>query len=99
VFVRFKTDVDDADKDAIYQRLAAVQHGVPGFQRIAYGANSSPEGLSKGFADGFVIDFSDATARDAYLAHDDHRQAGAALVSLAEGGLDGLLVFDLDDHT
>lgn len=97
VFLRFRNDVGADEKQAIFRRLASLQDKIPGFERIAFGSNSSPEGLSKGFVDGFVIDFSDASARDAYLVHDDHRAGGAALVALLDGGLDGLLVFDLDD--
>ena len=66
-------------------------------ERMVCGANSSIERLSQGFDDGFVIDFVDASARDAYLAHPGHQRAGAGLVALLDGGLAGLVVFDLDD--
>ena len=39
-------------------------------------------------------DFSDATARDQYLAHAAHRAVGAALVAAVAGGVEGLLVLD-----
>ena len=97
VLLRFAAEVDNSDKDAVYQRLASLQRVIPGFERIVYGANSSTERLSQGFDDGFVIEFVDASARDAYLAHPDHQRAGAALLAMLDGGPLGLVVFDLDD--
>jgi hypothetical protein len=41
------------------------------------------------------VDFTDWAALAAYQDHPDHRRLGAALVAAAEGGLDGILVFDL----
>ena len=98
VLLRFGAEVSNSDKDAIYQRLAYLQSVVPGFERIVYGANSSGERLSQGFDDGFVIEFVDTSARDAYLVHPDHQSAGAALVAMLDGGPAGLVVFDLDDE-
>ena len=97
VLLRFAAEVDASDKDAIYQRLAALQSAVPGFERMVGGSNSSAERLSQGFDDGFVIEFVDTSARDAYLVHPDHQRAGADLVAMLDGGVAGLVVFDLDD--
>jgi hypothetical protein len=63
---------------------------------FAAGRNVSPEGLGKGFDEGFLIDFADAAARDAYLDHPDHKALGARIVGAAEGGADGLFVFDFE---
>jgi hypothetical protein len=98
VLLRFAEEASNSDREAIYQRLASLRTVVPGFERIVCGANSSTELLSQGFDDGFVIEFVDASARDTYLAHPDHQRAGAALVALLDGGLAGLIVFDLDDE-
>lgn len=95
VFVRFRADVPDAERNAIYAQLADLKQVVPGFLAISYGANVSPEGLHQGFADGFTIDFVDEAARDAYLVHPDHKAAGARLVAALEGGRGGLIVFDI----
>ncbi len=95
VFVRFRTDVPEAERNAIYTDLAALKDVVPGFVTISYGPNVSPEGLHQGFEDGFVIDFTDETARDAYLVHPAHKAAGARLVAALENGRDGLIVFDM----
>jgi hypothetical protein len=44
---------------------------------------------------GFVADFSDWKALSAYQEDADHKRFGAGLVAHAEGGIDGILVFDL----
>lgn len=95
VFVRFRGDVAEAERNAIYTDLAALKDVVPGFLAISYGANVSPEGLHQGFADGFTIDFIDEAARDAYLVHPAHKAVGNRLVAALEGGRDGLIVFDI----
>jgi hypothetical protein len=95
VFLRFRSNVPDDEKLAIYGQLADLKAVIDGFLAISYGPNVSPEGLHQGFADGFVIDFVDAAARDAYLVHPAHKAAGSRLVAALEGGRDGLVVFDL----
>src|SRR5690606_21168693 len=95
VFVRFRSDIPDAERSAIYLQLADLKNVIEGFLAIAYGPNVSPEGLHQGFTDGFIIDFVDETARDAYLVHPDHKAAGARLVAALDGGRDGLVVFDI----
>ena len=95
VFVRFRSSVTAADREAIYSELRALKQKVDGLVAAHFGTNVSPEGLAQGFNDGFVIDFRDAAARDAYLVHPDHQVAGGKLVSMLEGGVAGLVVFDL----
>jgi hypothetical protein len=51
--------------------------------------------LNGGFVDGFVVTFENTEARDAYLAHPDHLAVGQRIVAAIDGGLSGLLVFDL----
>jgi hypothetical protein len=95
VLVNFKGSVSAAEREAIYDDLRALRHKIDGLLADHYGPNVSPEGLAQGFADGFTLDFRDAAARDAYLIHPDHQAAGAKLVAALEGGIGGLIVFDL----
>jgi hypothetical protein len=97
VLLRFAPEIGNSDKDAIYQQVASLQSLVPGFERIAFGVNTSTEHLSRGFDDGFVIEFVDSSSRDTYLEHPDHERAGAALIAMLDGGHEGLVVFDLDN--
>ena len=96
VFFRFLPEVPQAQRDAIYAGLGALVGRIPGLLSAQFGPNTSPEGLSQGFNDGFIMELADAEARDAYLADPEHAQAGARLVAALQGGVDGLLVFDLE---
>jgi len=96
VFVKFKGSVSAAEREAIYGELRALKPKIDGMLAASFGSNVSPEGLGQGFADGFVIDFRDAAARDAYLVDPDHQAAGTKLVSMLEDGTGGLVVFDIE---
>ena len=96
VFFRFRADVADSERKEIFAELADLRAHVDGMLDANFGRNVSPEGLGKGLEDGFVIDFRDVAARDAYLVHEAHQKAGARLVAAIDGGLDTLLVFDLE---
>lgn len=95
VFLRFKASVSEADKQALYQAIADLKAVVPGMVEVTAGPNVSPEGLSGGFADGFIVTFDDRKARDAYLNHPNHIAVGERLIAATDGGLSGILVFDL----
>ncbi|SIP97372.1 Stress responsive A/B Barrel Domain [Rhizobium sp. RU35A] len=96
VFLRLKAALPAADKQSIYEDLAKLQAVIPGIVSIRTGPNVSPEGLSGGFRDGFVVSFENAAARDAYLDHPEHKAVGERIVAACDGGLSGLLVFDLE---
>jgi hypothetical protein len=42
------------------------------------------------------VTFESAEARDAYLIHPEHVTVGERIVSSTDGGLAGILVFDLN---
>lgn len=94
VLIRFRSDVEPAQIEAAFDQVVALREKIDGIVAITAGKNVSPESLEKGFMHGFVVDFTDAAARDAYLPHPDHVIVGGKLVELAENGLDGILVFD-----
>ena len=96
VLIRFKTSVDKAQKKEIFEAILALKDRLSGISDVKYGPNVSPEGLGGGFEDALVVTFDTVEARDAYLVHPDHVTAGERIVSAAEGGLAGLLVFDLE---
>jgi hypothetical protein len=96
VLVRFRDDVSEEHRQDIYAELRGLVGRIDGLLDATFGPNVSPEGLSKGFRDGFIMDLRDADARDRYLAHPLHQAAGAKLVAACEGGLEGVLPFDLE---
>jgi hypothetical protein len=95
VFLRFKASVVDAEKQAIYQAITDLKAVVPGMVSVTAGPNTSPEGLNGGFVDGFIVTFEDAKSRDVYLKHPDHVVVGDRIIAAIDGGLSGILVFDL----
>ncbi|NLR95283.1 Dabb family protein [Rhizobium sp. P38BS-XIX] len=96
VFLRLKSAMTQDEKKAIFESVAALQKVIPGIVDVKYGPNVSPEGLHGGFVDGFAVTFESPEARDAYLVHPDHVAVGERIVSSTDGGLAGLLVFDLN---
>ena len=97
VFIRFKPTISAAYKAELFREIEALKGRLAGMLAVHVGANVSPEeGMDKGFSDGFIVDFADSFSRDAYLADPEHRQTGARLVAAAEGGVAGILVYDLE---
>ena len=97
VLVRFEPGTPRATRDGLFDELAALTDRLPGLLDVHRGPNVSPEtGMDKGYADGFIADFVDAAARDAYLVDPEHQRIAGELVAAATGGVDGILVFDLD---
>ncbi|SCB32453.1 Dabb family protein [Rhizobium hainanense] len=96
VFLRLKSAMIQEEKKALFESVAALQKVIPGIIDVKHGPNVSPEGLHGGFADGFVVTFESVEARDAYLVHPGHVAVGERIVSSADGGLAGLMVFDFN---
>jgi len=96
VLIRFKSSVDKAQKKEIFEAIVALKDRLSGITDVRYGPNVSPEGLGGSFQDALVVTFENIEARDAYLVHAEHVAVGERIVASADGGLAGLLVFDLD---
>jgi Stress responsive A/B Barrel Domain len=97
VFLRFRDDVSAPDRQSIYRDLKTLCTELPGALTIASGANVSPEAaMDKGFSEGFILDFADAAARDAYLVDPKHQAIAGRIVASTVGGVDGVIVFDME---
>ena len=95
VLVKFRPDLDEAAIAALFAELHRIKAKIPGVLAIASGRSDSPEQMERGYRHGFVVDFAGWEALQAYQDHPDHKALGAKLVAGAEGGKDGILVFDL----
>lgn len=96
VLVRYRADVGAGERDGIVAALSGLKDRMPGMLSIACGTNVSVEPhVRHGFGDGFVIDFADEAARDAYLTDPEHQAIGKRIVAAAEGGTGGVVVFDM----
>lgn len=95
VLIRFRPEMAPDHIEGLFDDLRRL----PGILSITAGRSDSPEKIERGYLHGFVVDFADWDALAAYQAHPDHRALGAALVAAAQGGIDGILVFDLEVGT
>ncbi len=96
VFVQFKSDFSRRERLEALAAFAPIVAEVDGMLGFEFGPNLDFEAKSQAHAEGFIATFRDRTAHLAYEAHPIHVAAGARLVAMAEGGHDGILVFDLD---
>lgn len=93
VLLKARPEVTEAHVEAIFADLHSLK--LPGILAIHSGRSESPEQIERGYLHGFTVDFTDWEALATYQAHTDHKRVGAALVAAAQGGIDGILVFDL----
>lgn len=97
VFIRFRREITAEQRRALLAEIAELKDRLPGIQAVHIGTNVSPEeGMDKGYGEGFIVDFKNAAARDAYLADPVHQATGRKLVAAAQGGVEGIFVYDLD---
>ena len=97
VFIRFRPEISAGERQALMADIAGLKEKLPGILAVHTGANVSPEtGMDKGYSDGFIVDFDGPAARDAYLEDPGHREVGGRLVAASVGGVEGILVYDIE---
>ena len=96
VLIKVTPNLSHEEIDEIFDELHAIKAKVPGTIAITSGRSESPEKIERGYMHGFVADFADWATLQAYQDHPDHKKLGARLVANAVGGIDGILVFDLE---
>lgn len=96
VLTKFKPDTAEEKIAEIYAGLSAVAEKLAGAQNFTGGRSKSPEQIERGYMHGFVIDFDSWDALQRYADNPEHQALGAQLVAHAVGGIDGILVLDLD---
>lgn len=93
VLIRFRKDLTEDTIAALLAPIGPLSRRM-GFVAV-WGRSQSPEQIERGYVHGFVADFISWDALGDYQADPDHKAFGAGLVAHADGGIDGLLVFDL----
>ena len=97
VHLRFAQDTTDTQKQALYDKLAALSGHIDGIHDFQHRTNVSVEiPLVRGFNDMFWFDFTDETVRNTYLEDRVHQAIGAEIVARLEGGADGVFVCDIE---
>jgi hypothetical protein len=95
VLLKVRPEVSPDEVKKTFEPLAALKGQIPGLLSFSGGPNTSPEGRTQGYNYGFVMDFADSAARDAYLTDPRHQQAAAGIRGIREPEA-GILVFDFD---
>lgn len=96
VLTKFKPETSEQTIAGIYDGLSALTETLPGAGGFTGGRSQSPEQIERGYMHGFVIDFDSWDALKNYAGHKEHQAYGAQLVANAVGGIDGILVLDLN---
>ena len=96
VLTKFRPDVTEETVAQIYNGLAKVAEALPGAKGFTGGRSQSPEQIERGYMHGFVMDFDDWEALETYQNNEIHKKLGGQLVENAIGGIDGILVLDLE---
>jgi hypothetical protein len=90
--IKFKEGTSEEQTEGVFNNLLDITETIPGIEDYVSGPNSSPEGLNQGYSHGFIMTFTDAAARDAYLAHPEQERVKALLAPI----LDTMLVVDFE---
>jgi hypothetical protein len=96
VLTKFKSETSENKIAEIYTGLSALVDKLPGAMSFIGGRSQSPEQIERGYMHGFVIDFESWDALKNYADNEEHKALGGQLVENAIGGIDGILVLDLD---
>ncbi len=97
VLIRFRPELGETEIATLFAELHQIRGKISGLLSIASGRSDSPEKMERGYLHGFVLNFSDWDALQAYQDCPDHQEFGAKLVAGAQEGKEGILVFDLPD--
>jgi hypothetical protein len=92
VLLKFKEGTTEEQITKFFEELLDLSETVPGIDDYVSGTNCSSEGYNQGMTHGFIMTFSDAAARDAYVVHPEHERVKAILLTMAES----VLAFDFE---
>ncbi len=90
--VKFKEGTPEEQVQKVFDEILDMTESIQGIEDYVSGPNCSPEGQNQGFSHGFIMTFTDAAARDAYLTHPEHDRVKALLVPVVESSL----IFDFE---
>lgn len=96
VLIKFKSEVEEATIETLFHNLATLTQKLDGASGFTGGKSKSPEHIERGYMHGFVIDFDAWETLNTYQKHPDHIAVSDGLLENAQGGIDGILVLDLE---
>lgn len=87
VLLKFKEGTSEELIGKFFEDLLDISESVTGVEDYVSGANCSPEEKNQGMTYGFITTFTDAAARDAYLASPDHERYKALEAGVVESSV------------
>lgn len=90
--IKFKEGTSEEQISNLFDQILDLTENIAGIEDYVSGPNSSTEGLNQGLTHGFIMTFTDAAARDAYLPHPEHQRVSDVIKPLAES----IVVFDFE---
>ncbi|WP_298918735.1 Dabb family protein [uncultured Roseobacter sp.] len=96
VLTKFTSETPESTILDIYAGLRRLTEMMPGARNFGGGRSQSPEKIERGYMHGFSIDFDSWSDLQAYSENEDHKALGGQIVANAEGGLEGVLVLDIE---
>ena len=79
VIFKYKPAATEAQIQEVTAAFQALKDKIPGILAFEHGVNDSPEGKNLGFTHVYLLTFTAAAARDAYLPHPEHQKFGELL--------------------
>jgi len=96
VLTKFKPETEENKISKIYAELSALTDKISGAHDFTGGRSESPEQIERGYKHAFVIDFDSWADLKTYAEHPEHLALGSQILMNAVGGIDGVLVLDID---
>ena len=90
--IKFKDGTSEEQINNLLNQILDLTENIDGIEDYVSGPNSSGEGRNQGLTHGFIMTFTDAAARDAYLIHPEHQRAKDLILPLTES----VVVFDFE---
>jgi hypothetical protein len=92
VLLKFKEGTAEEQIAKFFDDVLDLSETVPGIDDYVSGTNCSPEGAAQGLTHGFIMTFSEAAARDAYIVHPEHERFKTLALTVVET----MLIFDFE---
>ncbi|MDA9802210.1 Dabb family protein [Candidatus Pseudothioglobus singularis] len=96
VFIDFKDEVRESEQFKVFKELANLQDEIKGLVTFEFGNNLDFEQKSIDFNSGFIASFDSYDSLHEYNNNSNHIALGNQLVSMANGGYKGIIVFDIE---
>ena len=96
VYLRLPQGTDATELSEVMAGLNQLCRGLAGCAGFQHGPNRDYEAKSPEHPYGFVAQFRDRDALAHYAEHPEHKALGARLVAMCDGGVDGIVVYDLE---